>query len=118
MDLTDHSTAPTAELQRLRAACPMLATHTYLANCSQGPLATPVREAIETFLGEWATLGMHWNAWIDEVERARAVFARLIGAEASEIAVGTSVSQLVDSLASALIQDADRGGGSQQRTII
>ncbi len=112
--MTDHSTAVSIELQTLRDACPLLVSQTYLANCSQGPLAAPVRAAIETFLGDWATLGMHWNAWIDEVERARAVFARLIGAEPSEIAVGTSVSQLVDSLASALVA----GPPDNQRTII
>lgn len=95
----------TNPLQALRAACPLLQTNIYLANCSQGPLAQPVRAAIETFLGEWASLGMHWNAWVEEVERARAAFAALIGAAPEEIAVGTSVSQLVSSLASALLAD-------------
>ncbi len=95
----------TDPLQTLRAACPLLQTDIYLANCSQGPLAQPVRAAIETFLGEWASLGMHWNAWVEEVERARAAFATLIGASPEDIAVGTSVSQLVSSLASALLAD-------------
>lgn len=45
---------------------------------------------------------MHWDAWIDEVEHARAMFASLIGALPSDVAVGTSVSQLVSSVASAL----------------
>lgn len=46
---------------------------------------------------------MHWDAWIAEVEQARAVFAALIGAQPTEIAVGASVSQLVSSVASALL---------------
>lgn len=50
----------------------------------------------------WANLGMHWDEWIAEVEQARAAFAALIGAHPSEIAVGSSVSQLVSSVASAL----------------
>ncbi len=45
---------------------------------------------------------MHWDEWIAEVEHARAAFAALIGAHPSEIAVGSSVSQLVSSVASAL----------------
>ncbi len=90
-------------LQAIREACPLLKTHIYLANCSQGPLAIPVHTAIETFLGEWAELGMHWDAWIAEVERARASFAALIGAQPTEIAIGGSVSQLVSSVASALL---------------
>jgi selenocysteine lyase/cysteine desulfurase len=47
---------------------------------------------------------MHWGGWIEEVERARAVFAALIGAQPEDIAIGASVSQLVASLASALMQ--------------
>ena len=96
----------TDPLQSLRAVCPLLQTNIYLANCSQGPLTLPVRAAIETFLGGWASLGMHWDAWGEEVERARATFAALIGAAPEEIAVGTSVSQLVSSLASALATDS------------
>ena len=96
----------TDPLQSLRAVCPLLQTNIYLANCSQGPLTLPVRAAIETFLGGWASLGMHWDAWGEEVERARATFAALIGAAPEEIAVGTSVSQLVSSLASALVTDS------------
>jgi len=98
------NTTPTpVELQTFRETCPLLKTHIYLANCSQGPLATPVRAALETFLEGWAELGMHWDAWIAEVEQARASFAALIGAQPAEIAVGASVSQLVSSVASALL---------------
>lgn len=91
-----------AALQALRDVCPLLKTSIYLANCSQGPLSNPVRAALADFIEDWATMGMHWDAWMEEVERARAAFASLIGAQPEEIAVGTSVSQLVSSLASAL----------------
>lgn len=97
-----------ARLQTLRAACPLLNSAIYLANCSQGPLSTAVHTAIEMFLDQWARLGMHWDAWVEEVERARAAFAALIGAAPGEIAVGSSVSQLVSSLASALPQGQRR----------
>lgn len=46
---------------------------------------------------------MNWESWIAEVERARAAFASLLGTTPSTIAVGTSVSQLVSSVASALV---------------
>src|SRR5579885_332847 len=100
--LTSNQSLP-GELQTLRETCPLLQSTVYLANCSQGPLTTPVRAAIDTFMASWSELGMHWNAWIDEVDRARAAFAALIGAQPEEIAVGTSVSQLVSSVASALV---------------
>lgn len=98
------ATALTPALQRFRAACPLVERSIYLANCSQAPQATPVRAAIQTFLDGWAALGMHWGGWIEEVERARAAFAALIGAQPEDIAIGASVSQLVSSLASALMQ--------------
>lgn len=59
--------------------------------------------AIETFLNEWRYRGMDWAGWMQEVERARVAFATLVGASPSEIAIGTSVSQIVSSLVSALV---------------
>ena len=104
MQYTDFPSNPMqASLLKLREATPILKTHIYLGNCSQGPQTIPVRRAIETFLDEWADRGMDWDGWIAEVEQARAAFAALIGAHPSEIAVGSSVSQLVSSLASALL---------------
>ena len=96
-------------LSRLRASCPMVEASIYLANCSQAPQATPVRSAIDDFLTDWSTKGMNWEGWITIVEQARASFAALINAEPEDIAVGTSVSQLVSSLTSALVRpDAPR----------
>jgi selenocysteine lyase/cysteine desulfurase len=91
-------------LERLRASCPMVEASIYLANCSQAPQATPVRAAIDEFLTDWSSKGMNWEGWISSVEQARASFAALINAEPEDIAVGTSVSQLVSSLASALVR--------------
>jgi selenocysteine lyase/cysteine desulfurase len=107
------ATALTPALQRFRAACPLVERSIYLANCSQAPQAAPVRAVIQTFLDGWAALGMHWGGWIEEVERARAAFAALIGAQPEDIAIGASVSQLVSSLASALMQP----GAARQRVV-
>lgn len=94
---------PPGSLAAFRAACPILEDTVYLANCSQAPLSEPVRGAIADFTESWARLGMHWNGWVEEVERARAAFADLIGARPDEIAIGTSESQLVSSVVSALV---------------
>src|SRR5262249_43743775 len=56
------------------------------------------------FLTDWSTKGMNWEGWITSVEQARASFAALINADPQDIAVGTSVSQLVSSLTSALVR--------------
>jgi selenocysteine lyase/cysteine desulfurase len=103
-------------LAAFRAACPILERTVYLANCSQGPLADPVRAAAERWMASWSRLGMHWDGWIEEVEAARAAFATLIGATAEDVAVGTSVSQLASSVASALVSRA--GGWNGRRRIV
>jgi selenocysteine lyase/cysteine desulfurase len=105
MHETEESIA--AGLAQFRAACPILEDTIYLANCSQAPLSEPVRAAIASFTESWARLGMHWNGWVEEVERSRAAFADLIGAEPSDVAVGTSESQLVSSVVSALVHLPD-----------
>ncbi|MGE0440370.1 MAG: aminotransferase class V-fold PLP-dependent enzyme [Gemmatimonadales bacterium] len=85
-----------------RAEFPILATHAYLANCSQGPQSVRTRAAADAFLDGWRDRGMDWPGWIDEVNAARAAFARLIGAPPATIAVASSVSDAVSALAGAL----------------
>jgi selenocysteine lyase/cysteine desulfurase len=101
-------------LAAFRAACPILERVVYLASCSQAPLSAPVHEALERWTASWASLGMHWNAWVEEVEAARSAFAGLIGAAPEDVAVGTSVSQLVSSLASALVSLPDGWDGRRR----
>lgn len=92
------------ELEAFRQAVPLLESRIYLANCSQGPLSTPVRSALASFVEGWEALPMHWDGWLEEVEAARAGFASLIGATPDEVAIGTSMSQLVSSVVSALVR--------------
>ena len=85
-----------------RAEFPLLATHSLLNNCSQGPQSHAARHAADRFLDSWRNDGMDWEGWIGEVNRARAAFARLINADPDEIAVTSSVSEAVSSLGTAL----------------
>lgn len=85
-----------------RREFPALATTVHLANCSHSPQSKRVRAAIEAYLDSWLELGMDWDLWIAEVARAREEFARLIGAGKGEVAVSTSASAAVASIASAL----------------
>ena len=101
-------------LAALRAAVPLLDTTVYLASCSQGPLSTAVKEAIGSYMESWATLGMHWESWVGEVERARGAFAALIGVSPRDVAVGTSLSQLASSIVSALVSLPDGWNGKRR----
>lgn len=93
---------PASQLDGLRAEFPLLATHSLLNNCSQGPQSMAARRAADGFLDSWRNDGMDWGGWIQEVNLARAAFARLINAHPDEIAVTSSVSEAVSSLATAL----------------
>jgi selenocysteine lyase/cysteine desulfurase len=96
------------DLDAIRARIPILAHAIPLNGCSQAPQTAETRDAAERYLESWATRGMEWEEWVAEVERARAAFARLVGADVDEIAITSSVSEAASSLASALDFGADR----------
>lgn len=97
-----QATGPGYDLAAWRRQIPLLDTFIPLNNCSQGPQTERTRAAAETYLASWNRNGMDWETWIDEVNRARAAFAKLINASPDEVAVTTSVSAATVSLASAL----------------
>jgi selenocysteine lyase/cysteine desulfurase len=83
--------------------------HTIYANsCSQGALSHRVRAAAEEWLAGWDENGAEWEFWVERNEAARAGFARLLHAEADDVAVTTSVSQGVSALVSALDLTGER----------
>lgn len=94
--------APPYDLEALRAEVPLLQRLIPMNHCSQAPPTTGTRAAAERYLSSWSGRGMDWDAWMAEVESARASFARLIGADPDEVAITSSVSQAVSAFASAL----------------
>ena len=91
-----------ADLLRWREEFPILKDVAHVANCSQSAQSKRVRAAIDRYLDNWLTVGMDWDYWVEEVNLAKAEFARLIGADVEEIAISTSVSEAVASIASSL----------------
>lgn len=77
-------------------------------NCSQAPQLDVTRAAAERYLESWNLVGMDWDAWMNEVQLAKAEFATLIRAEANDIAVFSSVSEATSAVASALDFTAGR----------
>jgi len=92
----------------VRGRFPIFEHTTYANSCSQGALSVDVRNAYETYLAGWDEHGAEWEHWVERAEAVRATFARLVGAEADEVAVTTSVSQAVSALVSALPLERDR----------
>jgi selenocysteine lyase/cysteine desulfurase len=92
----------------VRGEFPIFETATYLNSCSQGALSHRVREAVETWLAGWDDNGAEWEYWVEQSELARSSFARLLHADANEVAVTTSVSQGASALVSALDFGSER----------
>lgn len=91
-----------SEVNRWREEFPILKNIIHAANCSQAPQSKRVRNAIESYLDNWNTVGMDWGFWVEEVHKAKVEFAKLINADPEEIAVSTSVSETISSIASSL----------------
>ncbi|WP_228010314.1 hypothetical protein [Nonomuraea phyllanthi] len=66
-------------------------------------------EELQAVLAEWRHGSGDWKPWDASVGRARAAFARLVGAPAADVTVGSTVSQIMGTVATALPPGA-RGG--------
>jgi len=93
-------TASVAE--RCRHRFPIFKERVYINSCSQGALSDSVRAAYGQYLHDWDERGAPWDYWLERQEAARNTFADLIDAASDEIAVTTSLSAGVASLASGL----------------
>ena len=88
--------------ERIRDRFPIFEHRVYINSCSQGALSNAVRDAYEQYLSDWDEQGAPWEYWVERQEAARASFADLINAVPEEVAVTTSLSAGVASLASGL----------------
>lgn len=86
-----------------RALFPDLAPRSYLSHCAISPVSTPVRSAVVAFLESYARSGSTAILpWIEQRGRLRATFARLIGAEAGDVALVASTTTGIVDIAFAL----------------
>ena len=91
---------------RIRHRFPIFERLVYINSCSQGALSDSVRASYDAYLRDWDEKGAPWEYWVERGETARAAFARLVNADPDEVAVTTSLSAAVSSLASGLRSDA------------
>ncbi len=75
---------------------------TYMNSCSQGALADSVRASFGTYLKTMELNGSAWGDWAGHQEKVRGLLAQFFNVPAAEMAVTTSTSAAVASLASAL----------------
>ena len=94
--------------EAVRGRFPVFKRKIYVNSCSQGALSHEVRAAYEEYLAGWDEHGAEWEHWVERAEAARAAFAGLLGAQADDVAIQTSVSAAVSALLSALDLSGER----------
>ena len=89
-------------VEAVRSRFPIFKRKIFLNSCSQGALSDAVEASLREHIHLWHEQGSPWNCWVEQYEAARAAFARFIGADSEEVAVVTSASAGINSVASAL----------------
>jgi selenocysteine lyase/cysteine desulfurase len=74
----------------------------WLNTASYGLPPRPAWEALQAALGDWRVGATSWEPWDESTTRARESFARLVGADAADVFVGSTVSAAVAPIAAAL----------------
>lgn len=78
------------------------AAEVYCNTASYGLPPRPAWEALQSALHDWHGGRTSWEQWGQSTEGARAAFARLVGIGVDRVAVGSTVSELVGSVVTAL----------------
>jgi selenocysteine lyase/cysteine desulfurase len=86
----------------VRSRFPIFQRKIYLNSCSQGALSDAVQAGLEDYIAGWHEQGSPWETWVDHYEAARKAFAKFINASPDEVAIVTSASAGINSIASAL----------------
>jgi selenocysteine lyase/cysteine desulfurase len=96
------------DVAAVRRRFPIFERQVYINSCSQGALSDAVRESYAAYLRDWDEQGSPWDYWVEQADRARAAFARLVSADQDEVAVTASNSAGIDALVSGLRFDQGR----------
>jgi selenocysteine lyase/cysteine desulfurase len=74
----------------------------YLNTASYGLPPAPGWDALQSVLEDWRGGRTSWEQWSDATERARALFAQMVGVPTEWVATGANTSSMVGFLAAAL----------------
>jgi selenocysteine lyase/cysteine desulfurase len=76
-----------------RSHFPIFASTAHLCSCSEGALSDRVMVAMSEFMTSWRIHAAPWQYWMEEVDRARTLFAELIHARPDQIAAVSCASE-------------------------
>ncbi|MFZ1996259.1 MAG: aminotransferase class V-fold PLP-dependent enzyme [Solirubrobacteraceae bacterium] len=74
----------------------------YCNTASYGLPPRPAWDALQAALADWQGGRTSWERWGESTEAARAAFARIVGVDTGRVAVGSTVSELVGTIVTAL----------------
>jgi len=90
------------QVQEIRSRFSIFERKIYLNSCSQGALSDAVQNGLQDYIASWHEQGSPWELWVEQYEAARTAFAQFINATPDEVAIVTSASAGINSIASAL----------------
>jgi selenocysteine lyase/cysteine desulfurase len=90
------------QVHEIRSRFSIFQRKIYLNSCSQGALSDAVQSGLEDYIASWHEQGSPWELWVEQYEAARTAFAQFINASPDEVAIVTSASAGINSVASAL----------------
>jgi selenocysteine lyase/cysteine desulfurase len=102
--LAAQSQAGAHAVVRYRSEFPIFRDRVYLNTCSLGALGERSRRKVTEFLDLWQARGASawYDTWWDALAELRGRYAKLIGAQAGEIALAPSVSSALAAVAESL----------------
>jgi selenocysteine lyase/cysteine desulfurase len=74
----------------------------WLNTATYGLPPDPAWDAMQAALADWRVGRTSWEHWCEATERARQSYARMIGVDAADVAIGAQVSQLLAPIAATL----------------
>ena len=92
----------TKQVEGIRSRFRIFQRTIYLNSCSQGALSDAVEDGLDDYIASWHEQGSPWELWVNHYEVARSAFAQFINASPDEVAIVTSASAGINSVASSL----------------
>lgn len=90
------------DLAAFRSRFPALDRVTYLNTATAAPGAIPVLEALRRVQAEWEAGEFSWQAWEEEGEPTRDLFAALVGGRGEDVALLPTVAEAAATVANSL----------------
>ncbi len=94
------------DLLAWREEFPAVQRHVFLGSHTLAPASSRTRSAVDRFMDAWESKASADRVWVEdiipEMRRAEEMYARIIGADASDVALSPSVTTAIASIASCL----------------